>query len=451
MATSTSSPTVPSPQLARALIRSLTRGTSISAGVRFLHVGHSRWLAAQYELLDELKDDGHADTKFVRGDYGAGKSHFLSVVQDHARHTGWMTSHVECKVDGVQIDRFETLYSKLAAKLTADEFRSADGLSTPANVVRVLLDRWTASLLKKVGVDLNGLKRPFDAEERAYLELNRGILRSNLPPEFTKALAVYLRATLSNDLDTQLAITSWLQGHETRIRVPDHYLHKPALGPKRSTSFFEIRPVGTGTAREVMRGLLWMIRAAGFNGLVLCIDEIEEIAKLGSRRREDQALQALRDFIDNAGSEVGFDHFCMYLAATPAMFENAEYFPRYDALATRIQPIGTEINWRAPVVNLDKTPLQPGELRQVGMKIRTVYDAAYSDGPAASLSDETITKFVDEVTKSRFRVGKPRLLARSLVDELERARQCDHRYIPLADPGRAVQQAAEKIAKEANG
>jgi hypothetical protein len=362
-----------------------------------------------------------------------------------------MTSHVECKIDGVQIDRFETLYAKLAAKITAEEFRSPDGLLGNQNVIRVLLDRWAESLLKKVGVNLKGFKRPFDAEERAYLELNRGVLRSNLPAEFTKALAVYLRATLCDDLDTQLAITSWLQGHDGKVRVPDHYLHKPSIGPKRATSLFELRPVGAGTAREVMRGLLWVIRAAGFRGLVLCIDEIEEIAKLGSRRREDQALQALRDFVDNAGSEVGFDHFCMYLAATPPMFENAEYFPRYDALATRIQPIGTEVNWRAPVVDLDKAPLQPGELRQVGSKIRAVHHAAYPEGPAASLGDDVIGKFVDEVTKSRFRVGKPRLLARSLVDELERARQSDKQYAPPADLGKTVQQTAEKIVKEASG
>jgi hypothetical protein len=199
-----------------------------------------------------------------------------------------------------------------------------------------------------------------------------------------------------------------------------------------------------------MRGLLWLIRAAGFKGLVLCIDEIEEIAKLGSRRREDQALQALRDFVDNAGSEVGFDHFCMYLAATPAMFENAEYFPRYDALATRIQPIGAEVNWRAPVIDLDKTPLQPGELRQVGAKIRAVHDAAYPDGPAVQLSDDAIGKFVDELTKSRFRVGKPRLLARLLVDELERARQSDKHYTPPLELGKTIQQTAEKIVKEAS-
>src|SRR5262249_40067358 len=109
-------PDVPTQGLARALSRSPTKGSSSPESARYSHAGHDKWLAAQKELLNEIADDGHSDTKFVRGAYGAGKSHFLSVVQDRARQHGWMTAHVECKVDGVQIDRFETLYPRIATK-----------------------------------------------------------------------------------------------------------------------------------------------------------------------------------------------------------------------------------------------------------------------------------------------------------------------------------------------
>src|SRR5690349_12770549 len=79
----------PLPAVARAMVRSLMRGTTISEGARYFHVGHEKWLAAQYELLDEIAEDSHADTKFVRGAYGAGKSHFLAVVQDSGRVKNW--------------------------------------------------------------------------------------------------------------------------------------------------------------------------------------------------------------------------------------------------------------------------------------------------------------------------------------------------------------------------
>ena len=69
-------------------------------------------------------------------------------------------------------------------------------------------------------------------------------------------------------------------------------------------------------------------------------DEVEELAQLPQRKRRDQALQALREHVDDAGSEYGYQGLCLYLAATPEMFENPEFFPRYDALQTRIQPVG---------------------------------------------------------------------------------------------------------------
>src|ERR1041385_1996967 len=109
------------PGLARALIRSLAPGTAIPNGAVHIHVGGEDWLTAQRETLTEIAEDGHAETKFVRGAYGAGKSHFLSIVQEVARTAGWMTAHVECKVDGVQIDRFETLYPKVVGKLSSTE------------------------------------------------------------------------------------------------------------------------------------------------------------------------------------------------------------------------------------------------------------------------------------------------------------------------------------------
>jgi len=438
--------------LARALIRSLTRGTAIAAGVRYIHVGHERWLGAQTELLNEISEDGHADTKFVRGAYGAGKSHFLSVVQDRAREQNWATSHIECKIDGVQIDRFETLYPKIVSKLTAHDLIHGESEELGADVtdpLRHLLDKWAVGLLRKVGVKENALTKPFDAEERVYAVLQAGLMRSNMPAEFAKALAAYVRAYLTGDNETLEAVAGWLRGVKTPVRLPGAYVQRPRLGgdsPKGT--FLELKPIGTGTARDIMRGILWLVKTAGYSGLVLCIDEIEELAKLG-RKRQDQALQALREYVDNAGGDAGFRHFCMYLAATPEMFEGKDYFPRYDALASRIQPVSDEINWRAPVVDLDRTSLGQDEMLEMALRIRRVHRIAYESSARDRVSEQDLQRFITGVAASRFRVAKPRLLTRIVIDELERARQQGAEYSVPADLKGKVASVAERIAKEA--
>lgn len=438
----------PSPTLARALVRSLTRGTAISEGVRYIHVGHEKWLAAQRELLREIAEDGHADTKFVRGAYGAGKSHFLSMVQDLAREDGWATSHIECKVDGVQIDRFETLYPRIASKLTFADLSasSADASEGPRDAMLFVLDKWAREQARRSGVREGGLTRPIDADVRVHAHLEKGLLRSSLPPDFVRALTVFARAHLAQDTESMMSVSAWMAGANEWASLPSSYLQRPTMRMSEAGRF-ELRPIGKGTARDAMRGLLWLVRSAGYSGLVLCIDEIEELAKLGTKKRQDQALQALREFVDHAGGEGGFRNLCIYLAATPEMFEGEYYFLRYDALATRIQAVSSEINWRNPVIDLDRTPLKTAELRTMALRIRDVHRLAYqSASQREALNDGAIQSLLDKVLEARFRIAKPRLLARVIVDTLERSRQ-DAVDAP-SDFRALVDEAASGISKE---
>ena len=130
------------------------------------------------------------------------------------------------------------------------------------------------------------------------------------------------------------------------------------------------------------------------------------------------------------------------------MFEGEEYFPRYDALATRIQPVSTDVNWRGPVIDLDRTPLDKLHMREMALRICKVYMVAYGTQVAQqNLSTEMISQLVERVNEARFRIAKPRLLARVVVDSLERIRQGKS---PEQMPGaqELVTTAASNIAKE---
>jgi len=441
----------PSPTLARALVRSLTRGTAVSEGARFINVGQDHWLAAQQELLSEVAEDGHAETKFVRGAYGSGKSHFLAVVQDHARDHHWVTAHVECKVDRVEIDRFETLYPRIANKMLMKdliEARAGDPSSADLDAMRFLLERWTNRKLYKIGVREDSISRPFDAEHRLHTLFHKTLLKSTQSPGFVQALIAFSRATLMRDHDLTTSVCSWMRGSNDMLRIPARYLRHPNATDETKLATVQIRPIGAGTAHDAMRGLLWLIRDAGYAGLILCIDEVEELARLRTQTRQDQALQALREFVDHGGGEGSFRYLCMYLAATPEMFESERYFPRYDALATRIQPLSDAINWRGPVVDLEKTPLDAKQMSQIANRIQRVFRVAYGPHADGERLADLIEPLVAAVMATRYRIAKPRLLARMLIDELERARAQASAYEIPHDMASAVSQAAAIIAAE---
>lgn len=432
------------PALARAIIRSLTRGTTIANGVRHVHVGHANWLAAQRELLEEVGEDGHSDTKFVRGAYGAGKSHFLGVVQDEARDKGWATAHLECRADHVEIDRFETLYPALVSKLVMPGASSNDG---EVDTARYLLERWASELRRTAGIREDGITRPFDADARIFRRLGDTLHRSNLSADFVNALTAFARAQTEGDYETMIAVTRWLKADGDRISIHRRYMGKPTALGGGMAGTIPLSPIGRGNATEAMRGLLWLIRSAGFTGLVLCIDEIEELAKLRTRKRQDQSLQALREYVDHAGGQGGFKHLCMYLAATPEMFEGPDYFPRYDALATRIQPVSDRMNWRGTVVDLDRTPLDTQEMMAMARRIAAVHRTAYPSTSDGALTDDYLDELMSEVIASRVRIAKPRLLARIIVDELERARQ-EAGAFETNEASTLVSQAAASIFRE---
>src|SRR5439155_24766094 len=125
---------------------------------------------------------------------------------------------------------------------------------------------------------------PFDADSRVYAELNSVLLRTSLPADFVRALVVYVRAALSDDLETLVAISHWMGGADESVTVAAKYLSRPTgVSGVRSAATVNLRPIGRGTARDVMRGVLWLVKMIGAKGLVLCIDEVEELARLPNR------------------------------------------------------------------------------------------------------------------------------------------------------------------------
>lgn len=442
------------PRLARALIRSLTRGTAIPRGARLIHVGHEEWLAAQLELLREIAEDGYSDTKFIRGAYGAGKSHFLSVVQEGARESGWVTSHIECHFDKVEIDKFETLYPPLVKKLIAADFVAlSDDTETTQSPepIRVILNKWTDKQFSAIGYRRDARSRPFDLDTRLFAHLASRLLRGGVPTNFARALAAYALASLAGDTETVAGICSWLGAGDESVTIPSQYLRREtrSIGKtdSRPEKAIQLRPINAGTVYDAMRGLLWLIKDAGYTGLVLCIDEVEELARLGTRKRQDRALQALREYVDHAGGDDSYKWLCMYLAATPEMFDGEDYFPRYEALASRIQAVSDHVNWRAPVVDLDKTPLDEKQLRLIAMKIRDLYRIAHGDEAVLFVTDQVLAAFVTEILRSKVRMARPRLLARIVIDELDRARSAGSKYAAPDHLDKTIARAAESIQK----
>lgn len=439
-------------RMARNLIRSLQKGTIRPGMTKYIHRGHEKWINAQMEVLLELGEDGGAVVHFVRGSYGEGKTHFLHHIEDMGRERGWVTAHLECRRDNVELDRFETVYPRIMQKLTfpgAEQMQDGDIGDDPA---LQLLDHWSASLMKAIGYERTYVTKPFEAETKLYGLLDVRVMKKNLPGDLRKVLCAYPRAIIADDPSARESMVAWFRGEADKVHIPMSLLSKPgqrvsAPGVARQlVAPVSIRPITAATSLDVFRGLIWLITACGYQGLILCIDEVEHVVRLQQKRR-DRCFQALREFVDNTDCEIGLRHLALYFAATPNIFDDPSYFRSYDALATRIEPVGDGTNWRAPVINLEKTSLRVEDYCEIARNIRNIYGYGYGAEYASRLNDGMLGELVNVVDKARYRIAKPRLLCRSIVDQLEKLRSSQ----TAEDPKTLIVKLASELTRENEG
>jgi P-loop Domain of unknown function (DUF2791) len=402
--------TLPRPKAVQVL-KALRSGSTPAAFALELAVGQTPWFQTALQLLDELADCEHFDVRFVRARYGGGKTHFLRCLQSEAKARGWATAYVLLKHGEVELDQFNTIVAEIADKLELPDKKR--GL--PALLKQALI-----GIAKRNGYDPAG-PFSFKTRERAQRAVSNFVQEHGLGYQFNLALQVCIYALLEKD-DLLLAqFANWLAGGGESLTVDPNELSSSPNQPKTKASRTILKPLGLGDAEQLIRLFALLVNEAGYNGLYLAIDEVELLSGQTSRRRNN-SFQTLRALVDESDENLMPPSTCLYLAATPDMFENPELFPSYKALQDRIEALPSlsgdaTINYRAPVVNLDSTELGEEDLRALADKVVEVFRSANGEPNQDALG--RIGKLVSAVAKGNYVIARPRLLCRCMVELLE--------------------------------
>ena len=124
------------PVAARSIIEHLRRGSVPVEQVPLFTVGRERWLRIIEDDLTQYIAAGGAKVRFVNGDYGDGKTHFLSVIQHLVQQAGFAVSFVVLTHE-VPLHKFELVYRDIVSRLS-----TASG----THGIRALLMHWLESL-----------------------------------------------------------------------------------------------------------------------------------------------------------------------------------------------------------------------------------------------------------------------------------------------------------------
>ena len=386
-------------------------GTSIKEGtppparlVHHLHVGRERWLEGMVWYLDAAKDDDLSAVRFVIGEYGSGKTHFLRMTAHMALERRFVVCEITLSRE-LRLDRFETVWRRMMENLaTPESDREREG-------IEAILNRWCEQVAQ--------------SPERFHQALGELDQIPLLDPDFRQALRGYLRAWFEEgDRDPYL---QWLKGDSIKpkgVRVG----------------------IDRANARAMLRSLIQFFKHLGYSGLILFIDEVELIMEQRHFVR-DASYDVLRQFIDDSDN---LSNFLLLCSATPQMCSNDQKgFPSYPALWQRLGGMlgGMSGDYRAIMVNLDAIPLSDNDLVELAKRLRTIHSVAYAWDVEEIVPDEFLSRLIQAAKQQAVEVFPLRFVVQATVFLLEAKQQNPERDLEDLLP-ETLRNAIELIHKQ---
>ncbi|MCC8175128.1 MAG: ATP-binding protein [Bacteroidales bacterium] len=283
-----------------AIIRSLRSGVVPATGLQHIQVGRSEEIKSFVRDIDAVADGG-ASLRLVIGEYGAGKTFFLSLVRTMAMERGLLTMKADLSPEkrfhgsGGQARR---LLSELVASLSTRT--KTDGQALP-----MVLDRLSAKASAE-GTTVRHLLEPLTQLPGGHA--------------FAQVVDIYCRAESDGQ---RLAAQRWL--------TADYTTRTDAL---RDLGVREY--LGDADLFPTLRLYAALAVAAGFKGLYVCVDELVNLYKITnavSRRANYEDLLSIL----NATLQGNVHSLGIVLSGTPEFLTDTRRgLYSYEALRSRL-------------------------------------------------------------------------------------------------------------------
>lgn len=368
-----------------AIIQSLSAGVVPRIGLQHIQVGRAREVQALMRDIERVADGG-SSIRFVIGEYGAGKSFFLTLVRLIALEQRMVTVHADLGPD-------RRLYSSggQARALYAEAARNMATRPKPeGGALAGVLERFISDLVQEAS------RR--SVAVRTILDERLGELReSSGGYDFATIVEAYWRGAEDGNEELKSNALRWLRGEfATRTDA------RQALGVRSI--------IGDQDIYDGFKLLSCLVRMAGYSGLLVVLDEMVSLYKLQSKQARDQnyerVLSILNDTLQGNVSGLGF-----VCSGTPEFLTDTRRgLYSYAALQSRLSENTFArdglVDMSGPVLRL--ASLTPEELFVLLGNVRRVF--ASGDDNAYLVPDEALQAFMmycnDRIGEAYFRTPR---------------------------------------------
>lgn len=390
----------------------LRKGLVPERGVDAFAVGVEKQRSELGRQMEHV-ESGEGSIKFLRGGYGCGKTFMARLAILDAQERGFATSFVVVSDNDLHFHRFEQVYRKAVNELgTQTCHRGALG---------DILDRWIARIEEAL-VDAGADEEAPDFDQRVSERLDEELATltgGKAPQDFVRVVQTIFDLKQQGNLTDAAALLSWLSGSGN-----------VAAGVKKLAGIKG--DIGSRDALAYLRGVLEIVKAAGYKGLLIVIDEAETILRMRTDVRH-KSLNGLRQICDATGD---YPKMLWVFTGTPEFFDSKRGVAGLPPLHDRISfsSSGRFVSLRQ--AQLELKPFDKSRLNNVAMRLRELYPAADRGRLMDRISDRFIDQLVDKVAEGfRGDVGVvPRQFLREFVTQMDLVDEHED-YVPLEEYG----------------
>ncbi|MDJ0691189.1 MAG: BREX system ATP-binding protein BrxD [Xenococcaceae cyanobacterium MO_188.B32] len=383
------------------IFEKLRSGVVPERGLEAFAVGiEQQWAEIHRQL--KLASDREGVFKFFRGGYGCGKTFMSRLTLNDAQSQGFATSFVVVSDNDLHFHKFDDVYRRVVQELGTN--------SCPRGALADILDRWIAKVedaLIAAGADEDSSEFDEQVAKRLEEEL-ASITGGKAPEDMARVLRSIFELKQQGNFSEASALISWLSGSEN-----------VAASAKRIAGIKG--DIGSREALDYLQGILEIVKAASYKGLVIVIDEAETILRMRRDIRE-KSLNGIRQICDAADRYQGL---LWIFTGTPEFFDTQRGIAGLAPLHDRIKFSTYEgfVNPRQP--QLELKPFDRERLKEVALKLRDTYPIDPTVTVPHKISPEFIQQLIDKVTTGfKGDVGVvPRQFLREFINILDLAHQ----------------------------
>jgi hypothetical protein len=359
-----------------AIIQSLRSGVTPKIGIQHIQVGRSNEVKALYKDIERISQGG-AVFRLIIGDYGSGKTFFLSVVRSIALENKLVTVNADLSPDRrvhASSGQARNLYSELMRNLATRN--KPDG-----NALASVVERFVTQARKEADEKNSDVSTVIHQKLTSLSELVGGY-------DFAKVINAYWIGHEQDNEELKSNAIRWLRAEYTT-----------KTDARRDLDVRTI--ISDNSFYDALKLMSLFVRLAGYEGLLVNLDEMVNLYKLSNTQARtsnyEQILRILNDCLQGSAEYLGF-----LLGGTPEfLLDPRRGLYSYEALQSRLaensfaQRAGV-IDYSSPALHL--ASLTPEDLYILLKNLRHVF--AEGDTSKYLVPDGALESFLQHCSQT---------------------------------------------------